>query len=45
MDLDKGKVTLFVNMTLEKDRDYETKGLLSDLNRILKKYNPQPASP
>jgi len=45
MDLDKGKVTLFVNMTLEKEKEDETKSLLSDLNRILKKYNPQPTSP
>lgn len=41
LDLDKGKVTLFVNMTLEQGRSEETKGMLADMNRVLKKYNPE----
>ena len=40
-DLDKGKVTLFVNMTMEDNKSEETKQTISDLNRVLKRFNPQ----
>ena len=40
MDLDKGKVLLFVNTTMEEEKKEETKTLMKDLNRILAKYNP-----
>ena len=39
MDIDKGKVLLFVNMTMEKERQEETKSMMRDMNRILSKYN------
>ena len=39
MDVDKGKVLLFVNMTMEQERQEETKSILRDMNRILSKYN------
>ena len=38
-DIDKGKVLLFVNMTMENERSEETKSMLTDMNRILNKYN------
>ena len=40
MELDKGKVLLFVNTTMEEEKKEETKTLMKDLNRILAKYNP-----
>ena len=42
MDLDRGKVALFVNMTLEENHREETKQTIADLTRILKKFNPNP---
>ena len=44
MDIDKGKVLLFVNMTMEQERQEETKSMLTDINRILNKYNQPGAS-
>ena len=42
MDMDKGKVLLFVNMTLEEDKAVETHSLLTNINRVLQKYNVGP---
>ena len=39
MDIDKGKVLLFVNVTMEQEHEEETKSMFSNLNRILLKYN------
>ena len=39
MDLDRGKVLLFVNMTLEKEKEQETSAMLADMQRILNKYS------
>ena len=44
MDVDKGKVLLFVNMTMDQDKQEETRTLLSTLNRVLGKYNSPGAS-
>lgn len=44
MDVDKGKVLLFVNMTMEQEKQEETKSILRDMNRILSKYNQPGAS-
>ena len=39
MDIDKGKVLLFVNMTLDEHQSAETKSMLNDMQRVLKKFN------
>ena len=39
MDIDKGKVLLFVNMTLDEHQSAETKSMLNDMQRVLMKYN------
>ena len=44
MDMDKGKVLLFVNMTMDEEQQDESKSLLTNLNRILQKYNTPGAS-
>ena len=44
MDLDKGKVLLFVNMTLEEEKAVETHSLLTNLNRILQRFNVGPSA-
>ena len=41
MDLDKGKVVLVVNMTLEDHKAEETSQLLGDIQRCLTKFNPE----
>ena len=45
LDLDKGKVTLFVNMTFEENKSDETKRTIADMNRILKRFNPADKGP
>lgn len=44
MDLDQGKVTLFVNMTLEDSYSEETNQMIKDMKRILNKHNTAAAA-